>query len=106
MSPSLKSLALRAGMVFGVLVFLKHPFILGLGSVLQSAAGVIGLGAYPMQGEFLLLLLLSIIGGFVWRAVDANRLDNDTLWQLFLVEMRYVLAAAMLLSGLAKVLHV
>jgi hypothetical protein len=106
MSQSVRNFAIRAGMIFGALVFLTHPFILRLGGVVQSLAGRVGFDPYPMQGEMLLIVLLSLLGAAIWRAVDKNGWDNETLWKLLLVETRFVLAAAMLLSGLEKVLHV
>jgi hypothetical protein len=109
MTSSSRNRGIRAAMIFTALVFLTSPYTLRLplfAWLIRPLGGAIGLGSYPLQAEFLLLVFLSLAGAFLWSVAGDAGWDEDTLWQLLIVEVRFVLAAGMLLSGIEKVLHV
>jgi uncharacterized membrane protein YphA (DoxX/SURF4 family) len=112
---SFEGIAIRAGIVCCAVVCLMDPLAVGLrGSSFYSAIGaieapfvrMIGLAAYPLQGDAIFKIVVSLAVGFVWWMVSGQRGDDRELWEFLKVEARLVLAALLLCSGFAKVLHV
>src|SRR5687767_922302 len=107
---SVKGLSIRALMVYGALLLLTHPAPLGpLGAVLHgqflafagAIGALVGLDRYPLQAEFIVRLLLALVGGAALWAIDRHRRSDDEALATLRVELRYVLGAALIAIGLS-----
>jgi hypothetical protein len=110
----LKGFGLRAAMVYAALVVIMNP-IFGppatlisrtLGPLTNPFAAALGLGGFPLQGEFALRLLLGLIGGGMWWLLERDRIDDSTMLQALIVELRFALAAGMIWFGIGHLFGV
>lgn len=113
-SYSVKSIAIRAGMIYAALACMMHPVLFAprgtwfdslTAPVEHAFARFIGLSDYPLQSQVLFRIAVALLGAFLWRAVDRRRDEESMQCELLLVELRFVLAAAMIGLGFTEVLH-
>jgi hypothetical protein len=113
-SYGVKSIAIRAGMIYAGLACMLHPVLFSprgtwFGSltapVEQAVARFVGLSDYPLQSQVFFRITVALLGAFLWRAVDRKRDEESMQFELLLVELRFVLAASMIGLGFTEVLH-
>jgi hypothetical protein len=68
--------------------------------------GLLGLEHAPLFVDLVLRIILALAGGLAVMAGDRRRRDDEALTHLLVVELRFILAAAFMSMGFAKVLHV
>jgi hypothetical protein len=114
-SARLRGSLVRVAMVYAALVAVMHASVLGpLGAPLRVPlrllavpfTNALGLAEYPMQGELLLRLFLSLAVGAVWWLIARDRNGHPTMFRALLAELRFVLAAGMIAYGLGHLLAV
>src|SRR4051812_14448341 len=102
-------------MVYGGLVALMHPALLGPAYPVLSAPAqllarpfgqLLGLGPYPIQADVIFRVLASILGALIWMSRKRSSHDESTLFQLLQLEYRVVVGAALVSIGLGHALGV
>jgi hypothetical protein len=111
----LEQMGVRAGMIYVALLAIMNAGALGLratpgyaptSDASEAIASAIGLGRYPLHAEIIFRLLIAVIGGAAWWAYDRGRRDERELRDVFFLEVRFVLAAALISAGLGQLLGV
>jgi hypothetical protein len=109
-----RGLVIRFAILYALLVALMQPGLFGLRHTpILTLTGLLAwpfsrllFPAYPLQGELLFRLTVALIGTAIWWKTGGEREDDETMWQLLLLELRFILGAAIIAAGLGKLLAV
>jgi hypothetical protein len=114
-SDRIRDFGIRFGIIYGALLALMVPPVLGPAHSILAApvqllsrpfVELLGLGPYPIPADVLFRIIVSALGAWIWLTRERKPRDTRTLFQLLIVELRFVVGAALIWVGLGHALGV